>query len=384
MTTLVLFALLSIIFSFLCSIWEAVLLSVTPTFLTVKKKAGVSWASKLEKMKENVDQPLIAILTLNTIAHTVGAIGVGANAEAAFGKSYWFDFLSVPEVVVPSVMTILILVASEIIPKTIGATYWKGLAGFTTVSLDWLVKFLKYTGILFILQLFTKIIGKGKKKSIFSRQDFSVMTEMGEKSGALKKEESVIIKGLLGADKISIEDIMTPKNVVLAGAAEDSMEDFYKKHDILRFSRIPIYENDNRDTMDTYILKDTLQENIIKGKGAEPLKVIERKLLNIDEKTPLSDLYKTFKENGEHIAMAVDEFGQAQGIVTMEDVVETLLGLEIVDEYDNVEDMRAYARQKWEERASKRGLSVQKKNDNDNDNKNQKKGGPKEDLVGRI
>ncbi len=357
MTALLIFAFVSLFFSFLCSILEAVLLSVPHTYVNVAKQEGKSYAASLENLKEDVDKPLIAILTLNTVAHTVGAMGVGANAKAAFGESYWFNAISVPEVVVPSIMTILILVASEIIPKTIGATFWRQLTGFTTMTLNILVAILKYTGILFLLQLFTKLIGKGKK-NIFSRADFSAMTDIAYESDAIREEETNIIKGLLKADTIKVEDVMTPSSVIISGNANESLDEFYKKFEKLRFSRIPIFEEGDRNNITRFILKDELQENIIKGNGEMKLGSIGREIILVSEEDSVPNAYKKFKDERQHLALAVDEFGAVRGIITMEDVVETILGLEIVDEYDSVDDMRTLAREKWEKRAKKMGLDL--------------------------
>ena len=255
---------ISIFFSFLCSILEAVLLSVTPTFINVKKKEGKAYASTLEEFKKDVDRPLIAILTLNTIAHTVGAILVGGEAEK------YFEGDSTGVFIVSAVMTVLILVASEIIPKTIGATYWKGLAGFTARSLNFLIFPLKWTGILWILQLTTKLVGKSAHGSVLSRQDFAVMAEMGEKDGALKNSESRIINNLLKLDSITVKDIMTPRTVVVAVPNTMTLKEYYEAYPALRFSRIPVYKGNN-DNVTGYFLKDDLLLQLAKGKTDVPV-----------------------------------------------------------------------------------------------------------------
>jgi len=206
MSLLILYGIVSIFFSFLCSILEAVLLSVTPTFINVNKKEGKAFADALEEFKKDVDKPLIAILTLNTIAHTVGAILVGVQAKVAYAEIYGSAQKTILGVtvtedimvgVVSSIMTILILVASEIIPKTIGATYWKQLAGFTTTALKVLIFPLKWTGIIWLLQLTTKLIGGKGHGSILSREDFHAMTDIAEEEGVFEESESKVIKNLL-------------------------------------------------------------------------------------------------------------------------------------------------------------------------------------------
>lgn len=355
---------LAIFFSFLCSILEAVLLSITPTFLNVKLNEGKSYAKTLERLKSDVDQPLIAILTLNTLAHTVGAMGVGAQAEKVFGEAnFGFNLPVIGALEIPmtsimaAVMTLLILVLSEIIPKTIGATFWRSLAGFATYALDIMVKILKYTGMLWLLQLFTKIVGKGGTGhgSVLSRTDLSVMAEMGAKDGTIEKHESTIIQNLLHFSNIRVKDIMTPRIVVIASAADATIEDFFHSHKDIRFSRIPIFDK-TIDHVIGYVLKDDILLKMVENKGGESLRSIIRTLQMVNEELPMPELFDKLMAQREHIALVVDGYGGMAGIVTMEDVLETLLGMEIMDELDNVQDMQALARRKWEERAKKLGL----------------------------
>src|SRR5690606_32645542 len=224
MGLLIFYAFISIFFSFLCSILEAVLLSVTPTFINIKKKEGKAYADTLEALKKDVDKPLIAILTLNTIAHTVGAILVGVQAKAAYAEIYGSEVKKVFGIsftedvmvgVVSTIMTILILVASEIIPKTIGATYWKKLANFTAKALNILMLPLKYTGTLWLLQLTTKLIGgKGHHGSVLSREDFQAMTDIAHEEGVFLESESKVIKNMLTFKDVLAKDIMTPRTVM--------------------------------------------------------------------------------------------------------------------------------------------------------------------------
>lgn len=355
MTLLILYGVVSIFFSFLCSILEAVLLSVTPTFVNIKKKEGKPYADNLKALKQDVDKPLIAILTLNTIAHTVGAILVGAEAKKIFNDEGYGVFI------VSSVMTVLILVASEIIPKTIGAMYWKQLANFTTRTLDIMVLILKYTGILWILQLFTRIIGsKGHGESVLSREDFSAMTQIATDKGVFQESESKVIRNLLGFKDILVKDIMTPRSVLKIDTASKTIQQFYDENPDLKFSRIPIH-GEQADDIIGYILKDTLMEAIIDGKGASTLASIKRELLVTDRNLPIPELFEKLIENREHIALVVDEYGSVSGLVSQEDVIETLLGLEIMDESDNVADLQQLARKSWEKRAKKLGL-IEKNN----------------------
>ncbi|PIB28631.1 CNNM domain-containing protein [Maribacter sp. 4G9] len=365
MGLLIFYALISIFFSFLCSILEAVLLSITPTFVNVKKREGKTYAITLEELKQDVDQPLIAILTLNTIAHTVGAILVGVQAKVAYAELYGTAKRSIMGIeftedlmvgVVSTLMTILILVASEIIPKTIGATYWRQLANFTSKALKAMVLALKYTGLLWLLQLFTKLVGgKGHHGSVLSREDFTAMTDMAHEEGVFQKSESTIIKNLLRFEEVQVKDIMTPRAVMKIASSDKTIQAFFEDNPKLRFSRIPIFE-EKVDNITGFVLKDNVYEEIIHENGDLPLLEIKRDILLTKRDTPIPKLFDTFVNKREHIALVMDEYGSVSGLVTMEDVIETLLGLEIMDESDNVADLQLLARRNWENRAKKSGV----------------------------
>ncbi|MDV7186355.1 hemolysin family protein [Lutibacter sp. TH_r2] len=361
MSLLLFYAAISILFSFLCSILEAVLLSVTPTFVNIKLQEGKSYAKTLENLKKDVDKPLIAILTLNTIAHTVGAILVGVQAETLDFK---VNFLGINIVgIVSTIMTLLILVVSEIIPKTIGATYWKQLSNFTSKALVALMFPLKWTGLLWILQLTTKLVGgKSAHGSIFSREDFHAMAEIAHEEGVFEENESAIIKNLLTFKEILVKDVMTPRTVLITADSDTSIQTFFEEHPKLHFSRIPIYK-ETVDSISGFILKSEAFEAIIKGKGKEPLETLKREILVTNRNLPIPDLFEKFVSEREHIALVVDEYGTTSGLVTMEDVIETLLGLEIMDESDSVADLQLMARKSWESRAKKIGLIEEKTKD---------------------
>ncbi len=365
MGLLIFYVLIAIFFSFLCSIWEAVLLSITPTFINLKKKENKHFAFTFERLKKDIDQPLIAILTLNTIAHTVGAILVGVQAKVTYVENYGnaarsFLGLAFTEElmvgIVSAIMTMLILVASEIIPKTLGATYWRQLANFTAKSLNLLVLILKWTGLLWLLQLFTRLISKGTVHgSVLSREDFTTMTDIAEEEGVFHSSESAVIKNLLRFNEVQAKDIMTPRAVMKIAAEAKSIKEFHKENPNLRFSRIPLY-GERVDVITGFVLKDQVLEEIINEKGDNPLASLRRDLLVTKRDTPIPQLFATFIAQKEHIALVVDEYGSISGIVTMEDIIETLLGLEIMDESDNVEDLQVLARKKWEARAKRTGI----------------------------
>ncbi len=355
MKLLIFYATLSIFFSFLCSVLEAVLLSITPTFINVKKNEGKSFALTLEELKNDVDKPLIAILTLNTIAHTVGAILVGVQAEQL---NFKFEIFGINTVgIISSIMTMLILVVSEIIPKTIGAKYWKELAYFTSKTLNILLFPLKWTGILWLLQLATRLIGgKGTHgESILSREEFHAMADIAQQEGVFQENESVVIKNLLNFKEIKVKDIMTPRSVLVLADAETTIQDYYNENKNLRFSRIPLY-SETPDNIIGFFLKDELLLALVEGKGDAPLNSIRREIIVADRELSIPKLFETLISKKEHLSLVVDEYGSISGLVTQEDVIETLLGLEIMDESDNIADLQSLARKRWESRAKKVGL----------------------------
>ena len=344
---LILYFLLSIVFSFLCSIWEAVLLSITPSYISTKIQAGNSIGKTLQVFKDDIDRPLSAILTLNTIAHTVGAIGVGAQAGKIYSSSdISFGPLNM-EAVIASLMTLAILILSEIIPKTIGANYWKRLAPFTVTSLKILLFLL--TPFVWISQLITKNLKKDKSLSVFSRADFRAMTQAGVESGALKKNESQTIHTLLKLDQIKVKSIMTPRSVMISTEEGHSFREFYEKEMPLKYSRIPVFDRD-KETIIGILLKDDLFQALIEKKDDQPINSLMRGVVYISEQASLSQLQEILMNDNFHIAVVTDEFGAVLGIVTWEDLLETILGLEIVDETDDVEDLQKVARELWEKR----------------------------------
>ena len=349
MTVLILIATISIFFSFLCSILEAVLLSVTPTFINIKKKESRAYAGALEILKEDVDKPLIAILTLNTIAHTVGAILVGVQAEKTFGSGD--NIVGI----VSAVMTALILVFSEIIPKTIGATYWESLAGLATRILGVMIFIFKWTGVIWLLQLFTRLFGKGGHgKSVLSREDFQAMTEIAHEEGVFKESESRVIKNLLSFKTVVAKDVMTPRTVLKTASEEQNIQEFFEQNKDLQFSRVPVYKDDS-DDITGYILKDDVYRSVAEDNTQISLKDLKRNILVVIRDAPVPNILEEFIRKKEHIALVIDEYGSISGLVTMEDVIETLLGLEIMDESDTDSDMQQLARENWQRRSKHLG-----------------------------
>jgi len=346
-TLIILFFLISICASFLCSVLEAVLLSISPAYAETQNTENPVIGQALADFQKNVDRPLAAILTLNTIAHTVGAIGVGAQATMIWGESITATLL------VPVIMTLAILILSEIIPKTIGAVYWKELAGFTVKTLKIIIVLLG--PLVAVSQFITRLLMKDKSKSVLSRADFTAMANLGVKEGVLDERESNFMRNFLKFDSVCAEDIMTPRTVLIAAPQEQSLSDFHQEHPNLRFSRVPIYA-ESIDHVTGYVIRDDVLSALLENKGNEALQGLRRELNVVELRYPLTDLFTYFINKHSHMALVVDKFGGTAGVVTMEDVIETLLGLEIVDEVDGEVNMQALAREQWRRRATRIGL----------------------------
>ena len=348
---LVVFFLVSIVFSFLCSLWEASLLTIPPSYVEARSQEGSAIGRILKDFKENVDRPLAAILTLNTIAHTVGAIGVGAQAT-----KIWPGNELVTGAIVPVVMTLAILILSEIIPKTIGATYWKKLAGFTARTLNVTIKIL--LPLVWLSQQITKLLkGKGGHHTTMSRTDMAALATLSEREGVIAASESKMMQNLLRAREVKVSDIMTPRTVLVAAPGTQTIDEFLAEYEELQFSRIPLHA-ESIDQIDGYVLKDDLLLAALRGGGSDPLKRYERRLLRVDHDASMPIVFDRLVAAREHIALVLGEFGGTAGIVTQEDVIETLFGLEIVDESDNNEDMQALARRFRDERRERAGSAL--------------------------
>ena len=358
MVLLLVFFLVSIGFSFLCSILEAVLLSIPPSQVQMRAEDGTPTGKLLKEYKENIDRPLSAILTLNTIAHTVGAIGVGAQAVKIWGDSV------MSAMVVPVVMTLAILILSEIIPKTLGATYWKGLTGFTVKSLQAII-FLLYP-LVWLSQLITKVLKKNKEESVLSRREITMMTSMATEQGVLNEHESTIVKNLFRFKSLRVRDIMTPRTVIVAADESMTIREFYDGRDKIRFSRIPIFENE-KDNVTGMVLRSDILNAIIREQGDQPLRSLRRKMTIVRPDSTIMDIFDDLMQRREHIALVVDKYGGTSGLVSMEDVIETLLGMEIVDEHDSTTDMQVLARRNWERRAAEMGLTPDAPADSNSD-----------------
>ena len=335
---LYLFGALSI--SFLCSILEAVLLSTPMSFITAKEQEGKKSATLLKNLKNSVDRPVGAILSLNTIAHTIGSAGVGAEVTRIWGDE-WFGIASV-------VLTLLILIFSEIIPKTIGSNSWRSLA----LPSAGVIKFLIYITYPFVIlsELITKLFSSKEKDNAVtvSREEVSAMVDMGTDEGVFKESESRIIKSCLKLSNVKAKEIMTPKIVLEMADESMSLKEFYDAND-WRFSRIPIFKED-KDNVTGYVLKDIILEELSEDQFDIKLSEIKRPILSFPEDESVFTIWEKMLSVREHISIIVDEYGGLRGVVTMEDVIETMIGVEIVDEQDTTTDMQELAREVYQQR----------------------------------
>lgn len=347
MALLLFYLFLALVVSFLCSIMEAVLLSTPQSFLVVKQEKGNARAKAFIDLKANIDKPLSAILSLNTVAHTIGAAGVGAQAVKIFGEASFG--------IVSAVLTILILVVTEIIPKTIGARYWRNLAMISAVIIRGMV-IITYP-LVVMSAVITRLISRNRKEYTTSREEIAALANIGADEGVFTNKEHKIIQNLLGLKNLKVTEIMTPRVVVSIADENQKLKDFLKNKDFVKFSRIPVYSG-NEENITGYVFRQEVFEKLAEGQNKIYLKDVKREIVIVPDTIVLFRLWEKLLEKREHIALIVDEYGGFEGIVTMEDIIETLLGLEIVDESDTVTDMQKYARDKWKERQLKYNIIV--------------------------
>lgn len=347
MTLLLIYVGVALGISFLCSVMEAVLLSVTPAFVERFQQKQARLGQRLQQMKADVDRPLAAILSLNTIAHTIGAAGAGAQAARVFGDAYVG--------VISGVLTFLILVISEIIPKTLGAVYWRQLTPWVIhllIPIIWLM-----WPLVKMAQGLTRLMAPDYRRHAISRDEFLALADLGLREGIMKSQDSKVLKNLFKLGEIRAGDIMTPRNVIFALPESMTVQDFVKENRTPQFSRIPVFD-DSVDHIHGYVLSQEVLLAAAKDEHHVTLKDLTRQIPVLTTETALATLLEHFLSHRCHIVLLVDDYGGTDGIVTMEDLMETLLGLEIVDERDRITDMREYARQSWLERAKKRGISL--------------------------
>lgn len=325
--------------SFLCSILEATLMSTPISHIVMLEDEGLPYAAKLKGYKQDSSRPLAAILSLNTIANTIGAAGVGREATLVFG-SHWFGLVS-------AITTILILVFSEIIPKTIGTSHWKSLTGFATRAISFLIIILY--PIVVSVEFLQKLISPKNLDVSVSREELGAMADVAEEKGELEEDENEIIQNLINIDQLNVRDAMTPR--VVAAIAPESMtiKSFYKDRRFLHHSRIPVFA-DNDEYITGYILRMDALQLMAEDKYDTTLAEIKRDVASFRLDDPIEKVWDNMLESKEQLAIVINEYGAFEGLITMEDIIETVLGDEIVDERDTVVDMQQLARDRWKQK----------------------------------
>ena len=321
MTLLIIYMLGTLGVSFLCSLLESVLMSTPLSFITMKKEQGYKPAEKFFKFKSDPDRPLAAILSLNTIANTLGAAAVGRQATILFGST-WFGIIS-------ALTTLLVLVFSEIVPKTIGTTYWKNLMGFVTSVISFLT--ILMWPLVIIVQLITNLLSKDEDEATVSRDEVTAMANIGLEEGVIDSDENKVIQNIMKLDKVQACDVMTPRIVAMTAQENMTLKNFYKNETYLHFSRIPVY-GDSPEYIDKRLVE------------------LKRPISYFKEEDSCGHIWEELLKKHEQMALIIDEYGCFQGIITLEDIIETILGLEIIDENDQAIDMQQFARERWERR----------------------------------
>lgn len=322
--------------SFICSVLEAVLLSISPSYIAQLKQNGHPAAKSLDKLKTDIDRPLASILTLNTIAHTIGAATAGAQAAVVFG-SQWLGVFS-------AVLTLGILVLSEIVPKTIGATYWRQLAPASSTVLRWMVFFL--TPFVWFSEQITKRLARGHQAPKM-RDELSAMAILATESGEFAEGESKILSNLLGIQDVPVTQVMTPRPVVFRVDAEMNVNTFLEQHKDTPFSR-PLVYSEQSDNIIGFVHRLELFKLQQTGCGEKALGDVMRPIHVLLNNMGLAKAFEQMMANRLQLSLVVDEYGTIQGIITLEDIFEHLVGEEIVDEADKTTDMQELAFQRWE------------------------------------
>lgn len=334
MLLLIIYIAIALGFSFICSVAEAVILSVSSAYISLMEREGKPTGKLLRDLSVDINKPLSAILTLNTIAHTMGAAGAGAQAAVVFGDAYLG--------VISAVLTLLILVFSEIIPKTLGATYWRQLAPATAFFLKYLIL------VLFPFVKMSEKLTSGFKEDSplqgLSRSEMLAMAEISAQEGQLDNHEMNFMQSMLNLNELKIKDAMTHRTVVFSLSENMTVETYFHKHDGNEFSRIPIFEEEEPEKISGFVMKSDLLLAQARGNGARQLKNYKKDMVVMLANMPLSSAFNKFLDNRANMLLVVDEYGGLEGVLTMEDLVETLLGIEIIDENDRAISMKKMAK----------------------------------------
>src|SRR5690554_1221871 len=345
MTLLLAYLFIALFISFICSIMEAVLLSTPVSYLKSKLENGDKSAESMLKLKEDIDKPLSAILSLNTVAHTVGAAGVGAQATIVFGEAS-FEIVS-------AVLTILILVLTEIIPKTLGANYSKELVGISAKVIKGMI-FITYP-LVWLSSIMTKMLAREKSALTTSREEISALASIGTQEGIFADKENKIIQNLIKLKSIKVSQIMTPRVVVVTASEEMTLQEFLKNKEFLYFSRIPVYQK-NKENITGYVFRAMVFEKLAEDQFDLKLKDIKRDIITFHKSITLFSAWDKMLSKHEHISLVIDEYGGIEGITTLEDIIESLLGFEIIDEKDKFDDMQRFAIDRWKNKQKKYDL----------------------------
>ena len=335
-STIYIIMIISVAISALCSTLEATLLSTPLSFITGLEEQGVKGAATLKKLKQSPDRAISAILCLNTIANTVGASIVGSLVYEIYGDPLVGVF--------STIFTLMILIFAEIIPKTIGTSYWRSLAIPASVIINAMI-FIAFP-LVWILEKLTRLISSNSTQVSVSREDISAMVSVATEEEVIETEEKKMIQNLLKLDEVTAHEIMTPSAVVEMIPNTMTIREYYDSE--ITHSRIPVYDEENDEYIIGYVLRQEVLEKMAEDKFATPLQDILRPIMSFREEDSVADIWEKLLEKKEHISVILDEYGSMRGIVTMEDVIETMLGHEIVDEKDEVVDMQEYAKEQWE------------------------------------
>ena len=309
----------------------------------MKEDGGYKPATLFKKYKTDNSRAIASILSLNTIAHTIGAAGVGQQSSIVFG-SEWFGLVS-------AITTVLILVFTEIIPKTLGTENWRSLMGFTARTIHVLI-YLLYP-VVVVSQWLTRLISRKKDgEATVSREEVAAMADMGEDEGVIDEDENKIIQNVIKLDSIKATEIMTPRVVAATAPEAMTLKDFYEKKEFKHFSRIPVYLDDE-DFLTGYVLRSDVLTQLTEDHTEKKLADLKRKIFLVNDNLSVADVWDCLLRNKEQLAGIIDEYGSFKGIITLEDIIETIFGLEIIDENDAVHDMQQYARERWQLRQQK-------------------------------
>lgn len=340
MLLLIFYVFVALGFSFLCSVAEAVILSVSPAYISLLEQKGKRSGKLLRQQSNDINKPLSAILTLNTIAHTMGAAGAGAQAAVVFGDAYLG--------LASAVLTLLILVFSEIIPKTLGATYWRQLAPVTAYFLQYLMKAM-YPFVAMSAWL-TRGFSEETPLRGLNRGELMAMAQLSKEEGQIAAMEANIMENMFKLHELKVKDAMTHRTVVESVAEDLTIEEFFAQNSEISFSRIPIFEEDDTEKVTGFVLKSDLLVAHARGELTRKLSEFRKDMITLLSDMPLAQSYEHFIHKRTHMLLVVDEYGGLEGILSLEDLLESLLGIDIVDEQDKTVSMKRLAKLMWKRR----------------------------------